>query len=75
METLCLSPKGFDEDPIFLTRQITPAESDKQKLMDFAARIRALEPPVVGSPEAANVIKEVVHYLDEALYTIDGFCE
>ena len=58
-----------------LKARLEREEADKQKLLDFAARIRALEPPAVESPEAANVIKEVVHYLDEALYTIDGFCE
>ena len=73
MEVLCLGPKGFDEDQIF--REIPTAQIDKQKLTDFANRLREVEAPQVESPEAKNAMTDAMNHVARAVYTIEVFCE
>ena len=55
--------------------RVEKVKSDKQKLMDFSARIKALETPVVYSPEAKDVLIDVLNYLSFASVDIEDFCE
>jgi hypothetical protein len=48
---------------------------DKQRLMDFANRIRAIETPSVESPEAKDVLIEAMRLIGDAVWKIEDFVE
>jgi hypothetical protein len=48
---------------------------DKEKLIDFAAWIRAIETPVVESPEAKDVLIEAMRLIGDAVWKLEDFCE
>jgi hypothetical protein len=50
-------------------------KTDKQKLLDFADLIRAIETPVVESPEAKDVLIEAMRLIGDAVWKIEDFVE
>ena len=50
-------------------------KTDKQKLLDFADLIRAIETPVVESPEAKDVLIEALLRIIGGLNWIEDFVE